>query len=101
MYQVTLSDGTIFEAMSDGAGNMICNKRLEKAIFSPANLSHIIIVENGAESIYENQALRTFYYQADGSTFIRFGDKTEMEKQAETIQMLTDCLLEMSEIIYA
>ena len=102
---VTLKDGTSFYTTPDGVGNMICSDRLDKDIFSDDNLARLTIEENGAESVYENQILRTFYYQDDGSTFIRIDDKSEMEllkTEYETaIQMLTDCLLEMSEAVYA
>lgn len=98
---IILTNGTIFAAASDGVGNLICPETLDRDIFSNDNLSRITILDNGTESIYTEQVLRTFYYQADGSTFIRLDDKTEMEKQAEIIQMLTDCLLEMSEAVYA
>ena len=102
---VTLTDGTIFQAAPDGVGNMVCPDTLNDGIFTDDNLSEVTIEENGITSVYIDQIMRTFYYQDDGSTFIRIGDKTDIEKlkseYESTIQMLTDCLLEMSEAVYA
>ena len=74
-YYVTLKDGTNFSAIPDGAGNMICADTLDKDLFSDDNLSRVTIEENGGISVCEDQILRTFYYQDDGSTFIRLDDK--------------------------
>ena len=105
MCYVTLADGTSFYATPDGVGNMICPEILDKSIFSNDNISYVTISENGIESIYEDQILRTFYYQEDGTTFIRLDYKNEMEKLREeydaAVQLLTDCLLEISEMVYA
>lgn len=90
MYRVTLADGTEFFARPDGAGNMISAERLDKDLFSNENLSSVTI--DGAE--YEDQILRTFYYLADGSTFIRIAEKTEMEKLREDMSDALNGLLE-------
>ena len=82
MYHVTLADGTEFDAVPDGAGNMVCEDTLDKDIFDNDNLSEVTI--DG--TVYEDQALRTFYHQEDGSTFIRISDKTEMEKLREDME---------------
>ena len=54
----------------------------------------------------EDQILRTFYY-VNGNTFIRLDAMSEIEllkeKNAEleeTNDMLTECILEMSEVVY-
>ena len=104
MYKVTLSDDTTFKAMPDGVGNMICPDTLDKSIFSHTNLSRVTVEENGIESVYTDQTLRTFYHQEDGSTFIRISDKTDMEKISLDIDMILDlsadqeyklCLIEL------
>ena len=104
-YYVTLKDDTSFYATSDGVGNLICATILNKDIFSNENLSQVIISENGVQNVYYDQILRTFYHQDNGTTFIRLDEKTELQKlKSETdisTQMLTDCLLEISEILYA
>lgn len=69
---------------------MICAERLEKEIFTNDNLSSITI--DGEE--YEDQILRTFYYRADGTTFIRIAEKTEMEKLKEDMADAFSGLLE-------
>lgn len=104
-YYVTLKDGTSFYATSDGVGNLICASILSQDIFSDDNISQVTISANGIQSIYYNQVLRTFYYQDNGTTFIRLDEKTELQKlKSETElsnQMLIDCLLEISETLYA
>ncbi len=93
-YRVTLADGTSFTAVPDGAGNMISAETLDKAIFSDDNLSFVTISENGMENVYEDQVLRTFYYQNNGETFIRIADKTEMEKIKQDMEDAFNGLLE-------
>lgn len=104
IYHITIADGTEFDAQPDNVGNLICAERLDKGIFTDDNLARVTIEANGTVSVYTNQILRTFYHQPDGTTFIRIDEKTEMEKlkteYEATIQLLTDCILEMSEEIY-
>ena len=88
-YHVTLADGTEFDARPDGAGNMICAEHLDKEIFSPENLSSVPI----DDIEYEDQILRTFYYQGNG-TFIRIAEKTEMEKLKDDMADALNGLLE-------
>lgn len=89
-YHVILADGTAFDARPDGAGNMVCAEKLDKEIFSNENLSSVTI--DGAE--YEDQILRTFYYQPDDSTFIRIAEKSEMEKLREDMSDALNGLLD-------
>ena len=82
---VTLSDGSEFNATSDGVGNMRCTEMLDDDLFSDENLARVTIEENGDISVYEDLILRTFYHQSDGSTFIRIDEKNEMEKLEHNI----------------
>lgn len=100
-YRVTLADGTVFEAVSDGAGNMMTDAGLEESVFSSENLSAVTVSENGAAPYtLRNQALRMFAPYMGSKLLIKFGDKTEMETLKEENAMLTECILEMSELIY-
>lgn len=101
-YHVTLSDGTAFDAVSDGAGNMMTEAGLEESVFSSENLSTITVSENGAAPYtLRNQVLRMFAPYMGSMLLIKFGDKTELETLREENAMLTECVLEMSELIYA
>ena len=100
-YRVTLADGTVFEAVSDGAGNMMTEAELEESVFSSENLSTVTISENGAAPYtLSNQALRMFAPYMGSKLLIKLGDKTELETLREENAMLTECILEMSELIY-
>lgn len=94
MWYVCLADGFEFYAVPDGVGNLICPDTLDKRAFAAENLVQVIIEENGTQSIYEDQILRTFYHQEDGSTFFRIGDKTEIETINEMNDMFIDLLSE-------
>lgn len=101
IYRVTLADGTAFDAVSDGAGNMMTDAALEESVFSSENLSTITISENeAAPYTLKNQALRMFAPYMGSKLLIKFGDKTEIETLKEENAMLTECILEMSELIY-
>ena len=102
---ITLADGTVIEGQSDGAGNVFCQSELDKSIFSSDNLKEITLEENGSISHLENMALRTFYYEHDG-TLIRIDQMTEGEiLKAENAalkqenEMLEDALVELAELI--
>lgn len=102
IYRVTLADGTAFDAVSDGAGNMMADAGLDESVFTSANLSEVTISENGAEPYtLRNQVLRMFAPYGKDKLLIKLGDKTELETLREENAMLTECILEMSELIYA
>ena len=101
MYRLILTDGTEISAASDELGNYIGPETLDEGLFTDENLVSVTIIEDtGTRGVYKDQTLRAFYHTENG-TFFRISEKTEAEKTAETIQMLTDCLLEMSETVYA
>ncbi len=80
-YRVTLADGTEFDGVPDGAGNIIVSEELDEEVLSPDNISEVQISVNGGEPYtLVNQVLRTFYYQGDGTTFIRLSEMTEIER---------------------
>ena len=80
-YRVTLADGTEFTGSPDGAGNIVSQGLLDPEDFTPDNLSEVqISIDEGEPDTYTNQVLRTFYYQGDGTTFIRLSDMTELER---------------------
>ena len=79
-FHVTLADGTEFDAVSDGAGNMIA-EGVEEESFSPDNLSEVRVSENGGEAyVLENQVLRMFFVRKDGSVLIHFSEMDTLEK---------------------
>ena len=98
---VKLADGTQFGAMPDGAGNYIIDNSIDVSVFTQAALSKVIITEDGHEQTYLNQVLRTYYAYDIGSILIRLDGMTDYEKLESANSMLEECILEMSEIIYA
>lgn len=108
LYHVTLTDGTEFEAISDGAGNLITEAEVTSEMFQKENLKTVTIREDDNEPyVLHDQVNRTFMTYGEGKIMIRLDDKTIMEKLQdentalrEANDMLTECILEMSEIIY-
>ena len=80
-YRIVLADGTEFDGVPDRAGNIIVPEELDREALSPDNLSEVQISVNGGEPYtLVNKVLRTFYYQGDGTTFIRLSEMTEIER---------------------
>ena len=98
---VKLADGTQFEGTPDGAGNLIIDDSIDQSVFTDTALSKVIITENGIDQTYMDQVLRTYYGYDSGRVLIRLSEKTDIEKLEETNSLLEECILEMSEIIYA
>lgn len=98
---VKLATGTQFEATPDGAGNLIIDNSIEESVFTETALSKVIITEDGRDQTYTDQVLRAYYAYGVGSVLIRLSEKTDIEKLASVNEMLEECILEMSEIIYA
>ena len=101
-YRVTLADGTEYNAVSDGAGNLIITGTVDREDFSPDNLSQVILETDGqSQEIFENQVLRSFYERDDQSHLIRISDMTEIERleadytaKLDYLAMMTDVDLE-------
>jgi len=106
---ITLNDGKEFNAVADGCGNLIVTEGVTEEDLTIENLSSISVSENDGEAYeLEHRILRGFRKRADGKYLVVIGEMTELEllKQQneqlqETNDMLTECILEMSEIIYA
>ena len=100
-YLITLADKTKIEAASDGAGNFIISSEYTKSLFSSENISEVKIEYSGRTDTLKKQVLRTYYDYGIGQVLIRFSDMTDYERLEEVNNMLEECILEMSEIIYA
>ena len=107
-YTITLADGTEFDAVSDGVGNLITEDEITSEMFSKENLQTVTIREGEAEPYtLHDRVNRTFMPYGEGRIMIRIDEKTNMEKLQEenaalqeANDMLIECILEMSEIIY-
>lgn len=102
---VTLADGTEFDATPDGAGNFIISD-IDESVFTDVSLSEVVIEGDGWTDTFVDQVLRDFTEVAEGIR-IRLSERNDIEKlQKENMQlredndMLVECILEMSEIIY-
>lgn len=98
---VKLADNTQFEATPDGCGNLLIDDSIEESVFSADNLSKVVMTEDGHEHTYTEQVLRAYYAFDAGRVLIRISDMTDVERLENTNAMLEECILEMSEIIYA
>ncbi|MDD7175128.1 MAG: hypothetical protein PUH70_08690 [Clostridiales bacterium] len=106
MYTIILGDQTEITNLELNGNNFISGQIIPDETFSEGNLTHVIIrSENGF------QEFRDMYLVAnrviDGQSWFVIAEKTEEMKRAERIAqleaqnaMLTECLLEMSEIVY-
>ena len=102
---VMLADGTEFDALPDGAGNLIVSD-IGKSVFTDSNLNEVTIEDGRRKDTFVDQVLRDFTEVAGGIR-IRLSERNDIEKiQKENAQlradndMLIECILEMSEIIY-
>lgn len=111
-YVMTLVDGTKFEGTGDGCGNMIIGKTVTEDKFTIENLREVTVVEGNYEYKIVDQILRLYTPYGTDSVMIKIDNMTDVEKieydykakvadLEATNAMLQDCVLEMSEIVYA
>lgn len=114
MYQVTLSDGTLIENLAGDWFDLISETEITEDMFD-GKLSPVI-VENTAEVYpagrkWNNGKLMDLHHESDGWHF-HFSSVTEQDRINEQLiarngalqeqnDFLVECLLEMSEIVYA
>ena len=107
MYTIVFSDQTELTNLALNGNNFISEQAIPDEAFSESNLAHVIIrSENGFQEFYD--MFLVVNRVIDGKSWFVIAEKTEEMKRAERIAqleaqnaMLTECLLEMSEIVYA
>ena len=107
MYTIILGDQTEITNLDLNGNNFISGQIIPDETFSEDNLTHVIIRnENGLQEFHD------MYLAAnrviDGKSWFIIAEKTGEMKRAERIaeleaqnKTLLECLLEMSEIVYA
>lgn len=107
MYTIVFSDQTELTNLTLNGNNFIAEQAIPDEAFSEANLTHVIIRgENGFQEFHD--MFLVVNRVIDGKSWFVIAEKTEEMKRAERIaaleaqnETLLECLLEMSEIVYA
>nr|DAP05005.1 MAG TPA: hypothetical protein [Caudoviricetes sp.] len=106
MHKITLSDGTVLDNLELNGNNYIAEGAIDNAVFKD-NLATVTITDGTTAETYDDLVLRSNRVE-NGRSWLVFGQKTQQEKAMERLaelesqnQMLTECLLEMSETVYA
>ena len=105
-YSITLSDGTVLSGLELNGNNYIADGLIDDSVFA-GKLGKITISDGEHTETYEDMVLLSNRVE-DGRSWLVFGQKTQQEKAMERLaelesqnQMLMECLLEMSEMVYA
>lgn len=107
MYTIVLGDGTMLENLSMNGTMFVSQEQITKELFTDEALKQVTIIENDGENtdetILHNAVCDAVLHWPEGYLFnLRelSRQETEIRDLQEQNQMLTDCILEMSEIIY-
>lgn len=106
-YTIILGDQTEITNLELNGNNFISEQAIPDETFSESNLAHVVIrSESGFQEFYDMYLVANRVI--DGKSWFIIAEKTEEMKRAERIaaleaqnEMLLECLLEMSEIVYA
>lgn len=106
MYTITLNNGTKLENLTLNGNNFISDKIIEDATFD-GNLKRVEISDGEKTTVYEDMFLASNRVDG-GKSWIVLLEKTDEMKRQEQIEALKtqnetllQCILEMSEIVYA
>lgn len=106
MYTITLNNGTKLENLTLNGNNFISDKIIEDAVFD-GNLGRVEISDGEKTTVYEDMFLASNRVDG-GKSWIVLLKKTDEMKRQEQIEALKaqnetllQCILEMSEIVYA
>lgn len=106
MYTITLNNGTKLENLTLNGNNFISDKIIEDATFD-GNLKRVEISDGADTKVYEDMFLASNRVDG-GKSWIVLLEKTDEMKRQEQIEelkvqneTLLQCILEMSEIVYA
>lgn len=106
MYTITLSDGKKLENLTLNGNNFISDMVIDDSFFKD-NLDRVEISDGEKTTAYEDMFLASNRVDG-GKSWIVLLEKTDEMKRQEQIDalktqndMLLECLLEMSEIVYA
>ena len=104
-YTLIFADGTELSNVTLSNNVFVCPIEVTKEMLNDEALKIVRIVpDEGEETILQYAKTDIVYHEQDGYHFVLVGaDKDEIELQQLKAEndMLTECILEMSEIIYA
>ena len=103
-YEMTLADGTVLSNLHLNGNNFISDIELTNEDFEDKLDTVTIVCSNGQIKELNHVELVQIQHYSDGYYFIlRELSPFEVKEQArdELMEMLTDCILEMSEQLYA
>ena len=106
-FSILLSTGTRLENLTMNGSMFVSQTEIDKEVLSDEALSHVIVTETDGETtehtVIENAVCDAVLHWPEGYMFnVRplTAEEVTIKEQAEQIEMLTECVLEMSEIIY-
>ena len=106
-YTITLGNGTVLDGLTMNGSMFVSQTEITKDLFTPEALKQVTIVESDGETTREtvlhNALCDTVLHWPEGYLFnLRElgGQEKQIHDLQEQNQMLTDCILEMSEILY-
>jgi hypothetical protein len=104
--QLIFADGTILEGLTfhEETNTLISSIEVTEAMLTDAACETVQLIGSGGERIILRYAKHgKIYHEPDGWHFSLAGatpEEIKIREQEEQIQMLTECILEMSEIVY-
>ena len=106
-YTITLGNGAVLDDLSMNGSMFVSQEEVTKELFTSEALKRVTITENDGgtarETVLHNALCDTVLHWPEGWLFnLRelSGQEKKIHDLQEQNQMLTECLLEMSEIIY-
>lgn len=106
MYTITLNNGTKLENLTLNGNNFISDKIIEDATFD-GNLKRVEISDGTDTKVYEDMFLASNRVDGGKSWIVLLEKSDEMKRQEQIEELkvqnetLLQCILEMSEIVYA
>ena len=106
MYTIVLSNGTRLENLTLNGNNFISEKIIEDAVFD-GNLKRVEISDGEKTTVYEDMFLASNRVDGGKSWIVLLKKTDEMKRQEQIEELkvqnetLLQCILEMSEIVYA
>lgn len=106
MYTITLNDGSKIENLTLNGNNFISDKMINDSIFEN-NLNHVEISDGTNTTAYDGMFLASNRVDGGKSWFVLLEKTAEMKRQEQIDDLkaqnetLLQCILEMSEIVYA
>ena len=107
MYTITLGNGAILEGLGMNGAMFVSREEITKDLFTQEALKQVTIVESDGgttrETVLHNALCDAVLHWPEGYLFNMrelSGQEKQIRDLQEQNQMLTDCILEMSEILY-